>query len=276
MNGVLAARGRWRLVALLLAGDQVVRLVAVLAVLSVGGGTEGLLWAVAAGTFVWLPLVGSRQARDMWADRGDRAIGGFLRLAGVAMASTSLSALLVAGYPMLVEITTAHPLGDRAGAIFAAILLTRAPLLVPLYGLRPLVLSWFLDRGDRVRRACAAAALAGAGATLVGMAGAAAVGRPVLQLLFGSQFEVSRALLAAVAGGAGLMGLMTVAGIALISLDRHVHTTVGWLVALVVSVAVMSIPGSLETQVVAPMLAGPSCGLLWQFWAIGRASVQPE
>jgi O-antigen/teichoic acid export membrane protein len=156
--------------------------------------------------------------------------------------------------------------------VFAAVLLTRSPLLVPLYGLRPVILVWLIDRGHATagtlpRRAWWAPL---AGAVLVALAYVA--GPAVLRLVFGDAYDASGALMAALTAGAALIVLLTITGLALIAVDRHAGATRGWLCALATSVLLLMLPGTVGLRASLALTLGPACGLVWHLVELRRSA----
>lgn len=262
VNGTLAARGSWHSLAVMTLLEQVVRLAAVgLALLLTSHPSSTVMTlAVAAGavSFVLAPLVERRPG--LLAGRVSGGLVAFSGRTAAAMISTGCAGLLVVGLPFLVTITNEDP--DVAlGVVFAAILLTRSPLLVPLTALRPLLVNLLVrHRGDLGRTALRGLPFALAGGAVV-VVGAYVLGPWVLRLAFGDAFTVDRSLMGWLAVAALLLVAMTLTGIALVVLDHDLTSAAGWLLATIVATVVLCTPLALESRVVAALVAGPLAGM---------------
>jgi O-antigen/teichoic acid export membrane protein len=271
VNGALAAHGRWTLLGTMIGGDQVLRLALVVLVLVVSREPVTLMWAVAGGTLVWAPLSMTPAVRRALTVQARFRLEGFVRRSAAAMASTGSAALLISGFPFLVEVTTREPLGESAGVVFAAIIVARSPLLLPLYGFRPVLVSWLISRRLRLVSTLHSMLVVGAGVGVSAALVAYIVGPFVVRLAFGSAYEASGAFVAGLTLGAALLMLLTITGIGLIVADRHSGSTRGWFVALAATCLVLALPSvSLEPRVCIAMVAGPALGVAWHLAELRR------
>ncbi len=277
VNGVLAARGDWFDLALVLAGDAVLRTGAVVVAVAVDS-SAALPWAIAVGALAWLPLMAVRPpVRATLGALGSDPVKGLVRRIITAMGSTACAALLVAGFPLLLSVLRGHDDLTRAtGVLLATLVLVRAPLLVVIYGLRPSIMRAFLDETGSLGAAVARwwLVLGGVGglATLV----AAAVGPEVVRAVFGAGYSTKAADLAALTGGSVLIGLLVVSGLALVAADRHTASTTGWLASLVVSGSLLLVVPSVRTALLAAVLLAPVAGLLVHAVALRSARAVAE
>jgi len=260
LSGGLAARDAWRSLAVLMTADAVLRTSAV-TVCVVADRNDLLPWAIAVGAFAWAPLLAVPDVRRALAAHGRDPVPVLSRKALAAMASTGCAALLVAGFPLLVSVARPGELGSAVGVLLATLILVRAPLLVVLYGFRPVVLRGFLAAGVSVPRAVVRWWVVLGGAGLLGVALAALVGPPVVRGVFGDGYSSSRTDLALLAAGSVLLAMLVVSGIALVALDRHGASVSGWLTAVVASLVVLAVPGSDRDALLLACTAGPLVGL---------------
>ncbi len=263
VNGVLAARGDWFDLALVLAGDAVLRTLAILVAVAVDS-TAALPWAIAVGALAWLPLLAVRPPiRATLGALGSDPVAGLVRRTVTAMGSTVCAALLVAGFPLLLSVLRGHDdLTGPTGVLLATLVLVRAPLLVVIYGLRPAIMRAFLDETGSLGRSVARwwLVLGGVGglATLL----AAAIGPAVVRAVFGDQYSTKATDLAALTGGSVLIALLVVSGLALVAADRHTASTIGWLASLVVSASLLLAVPSVRAALLSAVLIAPVAGLL--------------
>lgn len=267
VNARLAADARWRLLAAVTIGDQVVRLLVVAVVVHHEPGPTGYALAIAAGVLAYLPLMG--EAGRALASRAAGSAAGLLKRASAAMVATGCANLLAVGMPFLISVTgESDP--SIEGSLFAAIVLTRSPLLLPINALRPLLLrqcilhrdvltAWFVEKLP--------AALAAGVAAVVG---GALVGPAILKLLFGPNFEIAGQTLAGLVACALLMVAMTISGVALVALDQDASSTGGWAVAVIASLACLALPLDVVDRTLLALAAGPAMGLVVHLSAMAR------
>jgi hypothetical protein len=225
-----------------------------------------------SGAFVWIPLSTFHQVRRALVVRVQFSVSGFMCRAAAAMASTGCAALLIGGFPLLVVLTDSDPLGGDAGVVFAAVLVARSPLLVPLYGLRPVLTRWLITKRTRIRPAVHRTLLLGSLVGLAAIAVAYPVGPRVLRVAFGSEFAVSGLLMSGLTGGAVLMMLLTITGISLVVVSHHAGSIRGWFFALGITGLTLALPiPSLESRVCTAMIVGPALGVCWHLLELRRA-----
>ncbi|HMS77309.1 lipopolysaccharide biosynthesis protein [Gordonia sp. (in: high G+C Gram-positive bacteria)] len=263
LSGVLSGSGRWPVFAALLCVDALIRLAAAVVATVAGWGLPAFLTITVLGTLSWIVIVcGSSSARDAMGlpgDAGDRALTVNTL---TAMAAAAAAAVLVMGFPVLINLTRHH--GDAAdvrGAIILAVTLTRAPLLVPLNSFQGVLITRFVAARDHLARAVAVPVGAVAAIALVGAGLAWVIGPWLLTSVFGADFELSGAALAGFTVGAGSLGVLTVTGAATISADLHRWYAGGWWVATAASVLLLTVPAGQVTRVTLALVVGPLIGV---------------
>lgn len=260
--GTLAGRGRWAPYAVLVGAEALVRLLLVaVAALAVAG--TGLPTAVrvaaGAGATTWLLLSILPVFRGAWDERAESA--GLLGGAAHAMVGTASSAALVVGFPVLLRVTTdPEVFGTSAAPLLLAVVLTRAPLLIPLNAYQGVAITYFLNH----RGAGPLLRLGGMvlGVGIVGAAAAALVGPWFMDVLFPSGYGVEPLVLGGLTLTAAFLGLLTLSGAATLALGGHRAYAVGWVVATACSGVALLMPGSIEARVVLALAVGPLVGVL--------------
>ena len=259
--GATAGGRLWRTCSTTIALEAALRLLATVVVCVAGASVFGLGAATAMGALAWLLLIlvspTARNAMGRRLDHGSARIGGRIL---TSMAAQGASAVLVVGFPALLSATT--PAHDYllSAPLILAITLTRAPLLIPLNAYQGVVVSTFIHRGGQLavpRRIALLAFLA----VLVVVFAAGGAGPFVLELLFGSAYRSTGSLLALLTVGAVLLALLTLSGSLCQALDRHSWFLSGWVVAAVVAVGVLTLPGTMDSRAVVALLVGPASGL---------------
>ena len=240
--------------------------------------------AVAAGSYAWL----------LWARRAGsviprtrpnaRQLWPALRRAGSLMLGAALTASMVTGFPTMVTILTGSP-STATGAVFAALTVSRVPLLVvsPLQAMAvPTVLRWNAakadGRGSPLRRMLAL----GTGAFVVLSAAGGIVGwylgPQIVRLVYGSAYEVGPGAVALLVASACILAWVLLLSAALVALAAYRRMITMWLVAVTLTVVwlVASPLGTVESTAVGA-LVGP-CGAiayaLPTLWSMTRRKVE--
>jgi O-antigen/teichoic acid export membrane protein len=235
-------------------------------VMAAVAGLPALALAVAAGSFAWLffarhtsKLVDPHLDGESWSPIGRRVL--------LLMAAAALSASVITGYPALVKLLIPGGDGNAVGALFAAVIVARAPLtlLQPIQAVAvPFVvrLSSTEDGKRGLRKVLAlgtlgALALAAAGA-LVGLG----VGPWVVRLIFGGAYQVPGWAMAGLLWSSVLMIPLQLLTSVLVARTQADKVLVTWaVVAISTTAALVLVPGDAVPRAVLGLVAGPTLGL---------------
>ena len=234
-------------------------------------GSVGFLWANAAGAMAWLLMLivspTSRAAARVLTPGGAAT---FLRGAAHSIAAAGASAILVMGFPVLLK-ATSNQLGAQGGVIILAVTLTRAPLLIPLFGMQSNLIAHFVDkRTERLRTLIVPAVVVG-GIGAVGVLAAGLLGPWLLRIGFGSGYHASGGLLAWLTAAAVAIAMLTLTGTAAVAAALHRAYSLGWVGATVASTLLLLLPLPLETRTVIALLCGPLVGIAVHLTALARS-----
>jgi O-antigen/teichoic acid export membrane protein len=193
VRGRLAGSGRFKAYGLVTASESICRFVLAVAIAVVAAGTRQFAWIMPLGALVaasWWPLLKHRRP-----DSGAQAVGAkpvgtgrFLVLTTSANAATQL---LLAGGPLLLAFLHATP--AEISVFFVTITAARLPIVFIFGGILSRLLGTFVRLAatgeDRsLRRAAGRIAMGTTAVAAVGGAAAAAIGAPLIGLLFGRGF----------------------------------------------------------------------------------------
>ncbi|WP_435172572.1 polysaccharide biosynthesis protein [Gordonia hongkongensis] len=266
--GALSGRLDWSSFAVLLSVDALIRLAGAGVAVAAGWGVTAFLVVTVVGSVSWcLLLVVSASARRAIGVAGDVAPR---RLTGntlTAMAAAAASAVLVMGFPVLINLTTDLRGGPDAddvrtiGALILAVTLTRAPLLVPLNSFQGVLISRFVDRRDHRLAALGAPLGIVAAVGGVGVTAAWLVGPWLLRSVFGADFDLDGVVVAMLTLGATCLALLTVTGAAAIAAGAHRWYAAGWWVSTLVAIAMLLLPLDVATRTCVALVVGPLVGL---------------
>jgi len=258
--GLLNGQGRWRAGAGVLALDATLRFVPIM-VLAVAGATAlGFKAVAAAGPTAVLVVLCLRRVRALTAVRGDDGVAAMVSATAHTAASNFATATFLVGYPTVLGVVLGSQvmtLETTAGLLFA-LSVTRAPLMMPLTAFQGMLIAHFVRRG--VVRA-AALRLVGL-VVVVGSALSLALGLagPPLLRLLKPAYHLDGGTVALLALGATAIGVVAVTGNVVLAAKQHRWYTAGWTVAIATAVAILLIPGAVQTRVITSLIVGPLCG----------------
>ena len=266
LSGILSGAGLWNRYAALVALDSGIRLVLAVVVWALGGGLVHFLAITVIGALSWvliLALAPVRVTLDV-----DRAT--FVRRVASAMVASGASAALITGFPTAASAAfpaAAGATGVAGGAAVAAInnavMLTRAPVLVPLQRFQSALVVRFVERRNNVYRALAGPVAAILGVGLIGFAAAWAIGPWILRVAYKPELFVDGLTLGLLTFASAFMGMLMITGVAVLALERHTFYVAGWLAATATAFAVLFLaPWGVATSVVVALFAGPIAGAL--------------
>jgi len=260
LSGVLSGSGLWNRYAALVALDSGVRLVLAVVVWALGGGLVEFLAITVIGALSWAVILALAPVRvQLDVDRG-----AFVRRVGSAMVASGASAALITGFPTAASAAfPAATAGAAVAAINNAVMLTRAPVLVPLQRFQSALVVRFVERRDTVYRALAAPVGAIMGVGLVGFAAAWLIGPWILRVAYKPELFVDGLTLGLLTFASAFMGMLMITGVAVLALERHAFYVAGWLAATATAFAVLFLaPWGVATTVVVALFAGPIVGAL--------------
>ncbi|AQQ14199.1 hypothetical protein CGLAU_01030 [Corynebacterium glaucum] len=279
LSGILSGAQLWNQYASLVALDSGVRLVLALLAWAFGWGLTAFLLITVAGAASWMVILGaSDTARTHIRVALDVDRRAFVRRVVSAMLASGASAALITGFPTAVSAAFPDNNADISivvGAMNNAVILTRAPVLVPLQRFQSALVVRFVEHRDRIYQAL----LAPVGAVLalgaVGFVAAWAIGPWILKLGFKPELFVDGRTLALLTLASAFMGMLMITGVAVLALEQHVWYVAGWVVASIVAFAVLfTSPWAVATAVVVALYVGPLAGAVVHVAGLARARVE--
>jgi hypothetical protein len=215
--------------------------------------------AAAVATAAWLiALATSADTRATLAMRADRSTRQHVAGLTHALIASASTAILVVGFPVLIELTTPDDIVVSTAPLLLAISLTRAPLLLPLNAFQGVAIAHFVEHPDRRSRTLSivVAAVVIAGALGAGLA--ALVGPWLMKVVLHQ--DIGAATLAGLTGAGALLALLTLTGTAVLALGRHRFYSAGWAVASILAVLLLLLPWQLEERVLVSLWVSPLVG----------------
>jgi hypothetical protein len=208
-----------------------------------------VLWPVIRGGFV------GRSELDV----GYRALSWNVSRTVLASVST---AVLVSGFPLLLGVTSRGETAALVGELIFTITLTRAPLIVTVMSLQSYFVVRFRDSPARWWKTFLAVQSVIAGAAVVFAAAGWWLGPAVFTWVSGRPTALDGSLIAILVASSALVGSLCVSAPAVLARSQHFVYSLGWVVAAVVTVAIMFAPLDFLPRVGAALIVGPIAGLL--------------
>lgn len=269
--GQVGGNGHWTLIGLWTGCAALLRLIFVPLIVLLSLSMTWVTIAIASGALAWLATPQHPAVKLALRARLPGSAGQFARVTVLAMGSTGCSTVLISGFPFLMGVTARSPLGEQAGVLFAAILLTRTPLLLPMTAFNLPVLAFLSRHRDDLSQTLlriVSGAIAG-GAVL--SAATVVVGPPVFAALFGREFVLDGSTLGALVGAATLLVVAILTGLACLASGAHVGQTAGWLFGALITIACLALPIELVSRTLLALYLGTAGILIVHTVAIGRA-----
>lgn len=273
LSGILAGTRRWNLYSALMAAEALLRLLLALAVAIIASSLIGLEAAAAAPALVWLLLLLVPAVR---APAGSRADVGTARLTSFnlqAMLSSASWAVLVTGFPTLLEITSPGADAAEVAIVILAVSVTRSPIMIPLQAFQGVLITTIAD-AEPSRRLTSVLRILGillAGGALLAIV-VAAVGPWLVRAVYGAQYDPSPPLLGFLTLAAASMASLVLTGASTIALNNHRAYTLGWVLAAVAAALLLWIlPLGVSPRATLALGLAPLTGICVHLRAIVRA-----
>lgn len=287
ITGLISAARLWNQYALLIVLDSMSRMVLAIIAWIVGWKLVAFLVITVVGAASWLVLVlCSSQVRQALRLLADVPTKQFLSRVGFAMAASGATAVLITGFPTLVKLT--HPQAAMAtstvsiSVVMYGVILTRAPLLVPLQQFLSALVVRFVQHRDRPLHALSQPFLLVWSIGILGAIAAWLIG-PWLLLLIDQTYIIPGWLLALFTIDAACTASLMITGAATMSIEKHQYYLLGWALATLVGIGILASPLPLETGAWLALSVGPLCGLVVHMVGIfsarnphGSRELQPQ
>lgn len=271
VGGVLLAQRRWRSYSWMISLDSAIRL-------GLAGAAWALHWHLTAfflvtviGAFTWCGLLlvdlpRTRVVRTAIADVPRRQ---FLRQAGAAMVASGANSLLIAGFPMLLMLTSDRSIGPGAlAAIVTAVTLSRAPLLVPLQRLIPALIVPLTGRRTHSMFTIGKAAIWCLATAAVGGLLAWRWAVPVVSWFLPAELVSDAETYGVLTLASSALAILMVTGAATLGQRHHAAYVLGWLIATIVAIALLLTDFSPTVRSALALGIAPLIGVLVHLWSL--------
>lgn len=267
--GVLSGLAVWRVVALMVVLDGLLRLALVSLAALLWPDPAVLGWAVAlpfpiSVVVAWL-VARRRLVGRFVLDVSLRTLTWNVSRTVVAAAATGI---LVSGFPFVLRLTSHEVPAERLGVVILALTLVRAPLIISAMSLQSLFIVRFREAPDPRTGVLALLGLVAGGGLVLAVLGWL-VGPAVFLLLFGPEAVVDGGFVAVIALSSTLIAAMFVTGPALLAPGRHTAYTGGWVLAAAASVLLLLLPIPFDARLAVAVIGAPALGVVMH--AVGLA-----
>ena len=271
LGGVFYGLKLWPAVAFMTIADGVLRLVFVVTALLTGPDLGIVGWAVAlpfslALGLTW--LVFGRRVRGRYrvdvgptvlASNAAKTVGGAVALG-----------VLTSGLPLLLGLAPTSESKAAVGALTFVVILTRAPLVVPILALQGWLIVFFRDRSEDRLRTLVRLEVGVLGVSVLVALVAFVVEPWLLQALWGARYLVDGPTCAGVVFTAGLTGALCISGPATLASGRHSAYLFGWAAAAVLTVGMFFLPLPFVPRALLAITIGPVVGIAVHLGAMSR------
>ena len=273
VGGGLAGRSEWSAYARLILLEGLLRAVLVLVVLLRSQGSVAAVgWALAGGGLAAAVVVAPSRLRPALTGFGDASLLRFLAGSAQAMVASGCSALCIAGFPFLLAVTARGTLPGSAAALIAAVVATRAPLLITLNAYQGAAITRFVAEAESALRHLVRLGVRVALLVALGSVLSFFIGPWLLRALYGPGFVADGTLFACLVLSAGLMSLLMLTGSASVAASLHGVFAAGWVVAAAGTGLCLSLGLPLDVRATLALLVGPFSGLLVHAFGLFRWS----
>jgi len=262
VSGLCYGLRLWRSVAAMTITDAALRLVLVCGTLLLWPQPAALSWAIAlpfslAVTIVWFTTrhqVGGRYGLDVSRRRLVANLGKTL------VASVSLG-VLTSGFPLLVGVVPKTESMATVGPLISVIIITRAPLVIPILSLQGWMTVHFRDSHVQAWRRLWLILASIVAITAVAALAAYLIEPWFLRALWGPTYGMDGGICATIVIGAGLMGCLGVTGPATLAAQHHQAYWWGWFVGALLAILMLAIPIPIVSRTLAALVISPLVGM---------------
>ena len=265
--GIVSGLKMWDEFAWLVAVDSGIRLAVITLAWATGAGLTAFYLTTVIGAATWAGiLAASTRARAGLAAPTDVGMKALWLRCLQAMTATGATALLITGFPAFIKATAGQsaPAGTEGvtvAGIMLAVMLTRAPILVPLQRFQSALIVRFVDNADRPGHGIGAPVALVAGIGAAGAVAAWLIGPWIMRLLFAPAMQVPGPILGVLTLGAAATGMLMITGTTTLAAGRHSRYVVGWVTATAVAFACLPLPLPVATTVCIALIVGPAAGI---------------
>jgi hypothetical protein len=260
--GSLYGIASWRVIALLIACEGLLRLLLIGVALWLGWPVAALAWLVVVPIPAMLALfVIALVHRLRGTTQLDVTYRGLTWNVSRTVLASLATGIVVSGFPVVLGATSVGEDVSTLGDLIFAITLSRAPLIVTVMALQSFLVVQFRNRREGstrlLLRIAGLVVIVTAAASLLALV----VGAPVLDAVAGRVVVHDVWLVPLLVASSGAVALLQVTGAYLLGDSHHAGYSIGLAVAAVGTIALLLVPADLVVRVEVALMVAPVLGL---------------
>lgn len=280
LSGIMYGLARWQSIALFIAGDALLRLACVGAVLLVTRDVVALTWAAALPflltVILFWPLIRGGIVGRFGIDVSSRQLG--WNISRTLLASLAMG-VLMSGFPLVIGATSTGLPAAPVSVLIVLLTLVRAPVVIPMLSLQSFLIVHFRSLyGKPLWSSVTRIGAAVVGGTVVLSLLAWWLGPWVVALVL-PEYQTDAWVLAAIVATSGFLALLCVSGPAVLAKSAHSAYSAGWMLAAAVSLGLMFVPIDVVPRTLIALGAGPLVGVVVHLcWLLvsARSPARPD
>lgn len=259
--GSLYGLSKWLLLALMVLGDAVLRLIFVVWVLNTSGNVDALMWAASIPFGLTIVLLAPWLRKTL---RGnvvtDVPLARLWRNSFQAVLAAVGMSLIVSGFPLILSISSASTSVHIVSQAMFIVTLARAPFVIVAISLQSLLLVRIKSASNPI------AFMTRLGLIFLGIAAllipiGLVISESLLEWLIGAPSLLSPWLLTTIVLSGVLLAYLVITGVAVLARSQHVRYATGWAVAAILTIVLLVMPLEFEVRVMSALLIPPLVGI---------------
>lgn len=259
--GSLYGLSKWLLLALMVLGDAVLRLVFVIWVLTTSANVDALIWGASIPFGLTIVLLAPWLRKTL---RGnvvtDVPLARLWRNSFQAVLAAVGMSLIVSGFPLILSISSDSTSVDIVSQAMFIVTLARAPFVIVAISLQSLLLVRIKSASNPI------AFMTRLGLIFLGIAAILIpiglfISESLLEWLIGAPSLLSPWLMTTIVLSGVLLAYLVITGVAVLARSQHVRYATGWAVAAILTIASLVMPLEFEVRVMSALLIPPLVGI---------------
>ncbi|ETJ96718.1 lipopolysaccharide biosynthesis protein [Propionimicrobium sp. BV2F7] len=274
LSGMFAGSKAWGHYSLLLAAEAVIRLVLVALAGFYLADLLGLEIASAIPSATWLLFLLGATGKNMLRKRADVSVARLVKYNLQAMLSSAAWAVLVTGFPTMLEITSDGEDPALLATLMLAVSLTRSPIMIPLQAFQGVLITWVAEANSGRMKMLLKLQVIILGVGIALSACAALIGPQLMRLLFGGAYEISSKTIGLLTLASVGMAWLVLSGATSIALNKHREYVWGWVIAACVAFFLLLVlPFDVTARSITALILSPLTGMAVHLLGIRMSDV---
>lgn len=259
--GSLYGLSKWLLLALMVLGDAVLRLIFVVWVLTTTADVDALMWAASIPFGLTILLLAPWLRKSLHGKViSDVPVSRLWRNSFQAVLAAVGMSLMVSGFPLIISVSSAATTVEIVSQAMFIVTLARAPFVILAISLQSLLLVRIKSAANPIRF-MTRLGLVFFGIAIVLMPIGLLISQPLLEFLVGAPSLLSPWFLTCIVISGLMIAYLVITGVAVLARSQHVRYAAGWTIAAVLTVAMLLLPLEFELRIMSALLIPPLVGI---------------